>query len=167
MAWCVHLNPRVACLEVPEHRSQAGDQSRGLSKMRFLLAVVVVLVGISVSGLAQQNNTFKAKHPAPEKAPKASVPMGKTAGPATASAANAKNLQAVEHETAKTTATSGIAGRPSGSAGKKTAPALKPVKEKPNPPINFSGTGGGKSAGTTNPGSNSHKGRVRQKHAHQ
>jgi len=167
MAWCVHLNPRVACLEVPEHRSQAGDQSRGLSKMRFLLAVVVVLVGISVSGLAQQNNTFKAKHPAPEKAPKASVPMGKTAGPATASAANAKNLQAVEHETAKTTATSGIAGRPSGSAGKKTAPALKPVKEKPNPPINFSGRGGGKSAGTASPGSSSRTGRVRQKHAHQ
>jgi len=135
--------------------------------MRFSLPVLVVLAGISVSGLAQQNNTFKVKHPAPEKAPKASVPMGKTAGPATASAANAKNLQAIEHQTAKTTATSGAAGKPSGSAVKKTAPALKPVKEKPNPPINFSGTGGGKSAGTASPGSNPRKGRVRQKHAHQ
>ena len=128
--------------------------------MRFSLAVAVVLVGISVSGLAQQNNTFKVKHSAPEKAPKASVPIGKTTGPTTASAANAKNLQALEHQTAKTTA-------PSQSAGKKTAPALKPVKDKPNPPINFGGTGGGKSAGTTNPGSNSRKGRVRQKHARQ
>jgi hypothetical protein len=141
--------------------------------MRFSLAVVVVFVGIGVSGLAQQNNTFKVKHPAPEKAPKASVPMGKTAAPATASAANAKNLQAVEHETAKTTASSGSAGKPSGSAGKpsgsagKKPPALKPVKDKPNPPINFAGTGGGKSAGTTNPGSNSHKGRLRQKHTRQ
>jgi len=165
MARCVHLNPKLGVSKFLSMGLQVGDQSRGSSKMRFSLAVVVVLVGISVSGLAQQNNTFKVKHSAPEKAPKASVPMGKTAGPATASAANAKNLQAVEHDTAKTTATSGAAGKPSGSAGKKTAPALKPVKEKPNPPINFSGTGGGKSAGTTSPGSNSHKGRVRQKHA--
>ena len=128
--------------------------------MRFPLVVAVVLVSISVSGLAQQNNTLKVKHSAPEKAPKTGVPISKTAGPTTASAANARNLQALEHQTAKTTA-------PSQSAGKKTAPALKPVKDKPNPPINFGGTGGGKSAGTSNPGSNSHKGRVRQKHAHQ
>jgi len=134
--------------------------------MRFSLAVVVVFVGIGVSGLAQQNNTFKVKHSTPEKAPKASAPMGKTAGPATPSSANAKNLQAIEHQTAKTTASSGSAGKPSGSAGKKP-PALKPVKDKPNPPINFSGTGSGKSAGTANPGSNSHKGRVRQKHTRQ
>jgi len=125
--------------------------------MRFSLAVTAVLVGISVSSLAQQSNTFKVKHSVPEKASKPSEPMGKTTGPTTASAANAKHLQALEHQTAKTTA-------PSGSAGKKTAPALKPVKDKPNPPINFGGTGGGKSAGTTNPGANSPKARVRQKH---
>ena len=154
MARCVHLK-----IGVSKFRSlglRAGDQE----KMRFSLAVVVVLVGISVSGLAQQDNTFKVKHSVPEKASKPSVPMGKTAGPTSASAANAKNLQAIEHQTAKTTA-------PSGSAGKKTAPALKPVKDKPNPPINFSATGGGKSAGTTNHGSNSHSGRVRQKHTRQ
>jgi len=127
--------------------------------MRFSLAVTVVLAGISISGLAQQSNTFKVKHSAPEKASKPSAPVGKTAG-TTASAANAKNLQALEHQTARTTA-------PSASPGKKTAPALKPVKDKPNPPINFSGTGGGKSAGTTNHGSNSHSGRVRQKHTRQ
>jgi len=139
----------------------------GSSKMRFSLAVVVVLAGIGVSGLAQQDSTFKVKHSAPEKAPKATVPVGKTPGPATASAANARNLQAIEHETGKTTATSGTAGKPSGSAGKKTVPALKPVTEKPNPPIDFSGTGGKKSAGTASPASNPLKGRLRQKDARQ
>jgi hypothetical protein len=121
-------------------------------------------VGISVSGLAQQNNTFKVKpsHSA-EKAPKTSVPIGKTAGPATASAANSKDLQTLEHQTVKSSA-------PSRSAGKRTpgtASALKPVRDKPNPPINFGGTGGGKSAGMANQGANPYKGRLRQKHVHQ
>ena len=154
MAGCVHLNNKW--LEVPERR--IGD-----SKMRFPLAIAVALVGISVSALAQQNSTFKVKHSAPEKAPKKSAPIGKTAAtPATASAANAKDLQNLEHQTAKASA-------PSRSAGKKTpgtASALKPVKDKPNPPINF-GKGGGKSAGTTNQGTNPYKGRLRQKHSHQ
>ena len=148
MARCVHL--KIGVSRFPE----LGIAGRGSRKMRFSLAVTVVLVGISVSGLAQQDNTFKVKHSAPEKASKPSAPVGKTAG-TTASAANAKNLQALEHQTARTTAP---------SAGKKTAPALKPVKDKPNPPINFGGTGGGKSAGTTNPGSKSNRTRVRQKH---
>ena len=153
MARCVHL--KIGVSRFPE----LGIAGRGSRKMRFSLAVTVVLAGISISGLAQQSNTFKVKHSAPEKASKPSAPVGKTAG-TTASAANAKNLQALEHQTARTTA-------PSASPGKKTAPALKPVKDKPNPPINFSGTGGGKSAGTTNHGSNSHSGRVRQKHTRQ
>lgn len=132
--------------------------------MKFSLAVAVVLVGISVSGLAQQNNALKVKRSAPEKAPR-SVPMptAKAGGATTASAANAKNLQAIEHQTAQTSA-------PSRSAGKKTpgtAAALKPVKDKPTPPINFNGTGSGKSAGTTTQAVNPYKGRLKQKHAHQ
>jgi hypothetical protein len=130
--------------------------------MRFSLAVAVVLVGISVGGLAQQNNTFKVKRSAPEKALK-SAPIGKTAGPATGTAANSKELQTLEHQTAKASA-------PSRSAGKRTpgtASALKPVKDKPNPPINFGGTGGGKSAGSTKQGSNPYAGRLKQKGAHQ
>src|SRR5216684_2111277 len=64
------------------------------------------------------------------------------------------------------------ASAPSRSAGKRTpgmAPALKPAKEKdkPNPPINFHGTGGSKSPGMTNQGTNPYKGRLRQKHSHQ
>ena len=133
--------------------------------MRFSLAVAAALVGISVSGWAQQNNTFKVKPSHAEKAPKKSapVPIGKTASPATASGANAKDLQALEQQTAKSSA-------PSRSAGKKTprtASALKPVKDKPNPPINFGAAGGGKSAGTTNQGSNPYKGRLKQKHVRQ
>jgi hypothetical protein len=144
--------------------SKFRSRELGTLKMKFWLAVAVVLVGISVSGLAQQNNTFRVKHSAPEKATKKSAPIGKTAAsPATASAANAKNLQALEHQTARSSA-------PSRSAGKRTpgtASALKPVKDKPNPPINFGRTGGGKSAGMANQGANPYKGRLRQKHAHQ
>ena len=85
---------------------------------------------------------------------------GSVAGAGTASASNSKDLQAVERETAKTPASSR-------SAGKKTGAALKPVKDKPNPPINFGGNGGAKGPGTVSQGSNPYKGRVKQKHSHQ
>jgi hypothetical protein len=129
--------------------------------MRVSLAVVVVLVGISVSGLAQQKNTFKVKHSAPEKAPKKSAPMSTTASPATASAANSKELQSLEHQSAKGSATS----RPAKKKTPVTSAGLKPLKDKPNQPINFGGTGGGKNAGMTNQGPNPYKGRLRQKHS--
>jgi hypothetical protein len=133
--------------------------------MRFSWAIAVVLVGISVSGWAQQNKAFKVKPSGTAKAPKSSVAVSraKTAGPATGSAANSKDLQTLEHQTAKSSA-------PPRSAAKRTpgtGSALKPVKDRPNPPINFSGTGGGKSAGTTSQGSNPYKGRLKQKHSHQ
>jgi len=131
--------------------------------MRSSLAVAIVLVGIGVSGLAQQSNTVKAKRSAPEKAPKKSAPIGMTATPTTASAANARELQSLERQSAaKGSASSGPAKKrtPGTSAG------LKPVKDKPNPPINFGGTGGGKNAGMTNQGPNPYKGRLRQKHSH-
>ena len=129
--------------------------------MRFSLAVAVVLVGISVSGLAQQNETFKVKRSAPEKAPKKSAPIGTTAGPATASGANSKQLQSLERQSAR-----GYASRSAKKATPGTSAALKPVKDKPNPPINFGGTGGGKNAGMTNQGANPYKGRLRQKRSH-
>jgi hypothetical protein len=131
--------------------------------MRVLLAAAVLLMGISVSGLAQQSGTFKVKRSAPAKEKEkksAPIAVGKTAGPGTASASNSKDLQAVERETAKTPASSR-------TTGKKTGPALKPVKDKPNPPINFGGNGGAKGPGTVTQGSNPYKGRVKQKHSHQ
>jgi hypothetical protein len=157
MAGCVHLKT-----------GGSKFRCKGL-KMKFSFAVAVVLAGISVNGLAQQENTFRVKpsHSA-AKAPKKSAPIGNTAAsPATASAATSKDLQNLEKQTAKSSA-------PSGASGKKTpgtAPALKPAKDKPNPPINFGGTGGGKRAGTTNKGTNQsanpYQGRLRQKNDHQ
>ena len=131
--------------------------------MRFSLAVVVVLAGISVNGLAQQKNTYKVKPSHAAKPAKTIAPIGKTAGPTTASAAASKDLQNLERQTAKSSA-------PPRSAGKRTpraASAVKPVKDKPNPPINFGRTGGSKSPGMTQQSSNPYKGRLRQKHAHQ
>lgn len=143
-------------IEVPEQRITG----QGIKKMRFSLAVAVVLAGISVSGLAQQNNTIKVKPAAPEKPPRSTVPVGKTTGAASSSSANSKDLQTLERQTARS------AG-PSRTAGQKKAPALKPVKDKPNPPINFAGTGGAKTTGTTSQGANPYRGRLKQKHAHQ
>jgi hypothetical protein len=147
---CVHLKDRR--LETPGAYS-----GRGL-KMRFSLAVAIVLAGISVSGLAQE--TFKVKRSAPEKAPRKSAPVGKGASPV-ASNGTSKELQTLERQTAKTSA-------PSRSLGKKTpgtGSGLKPVKDKSNPPINFGGTGGGKGGGTSNQNSNPYKGRLKQKNA--
>ena len=126
--------------------------------MRFSLAVAVVLAGMSVSGLAQQNDTFKIKRSAPEKAPKKSAPIGMTSSSATAAGVNSKQLQSLERQSARVSA-------PSRSSKKGTPAALKPVKDKPNPPINFGGTGG-KNAGMTNQGPNPYKGRLRQKRSH-
>ena len=123
--------------------------------MRFSLAVAVVLVGMSLSGWAQQN-TFKVK-PAPTKAPK-SAPIGKTAASPTASTSASKELQNVERQSAKSPASARSAGPRTGKG-----PALKPARNKPNPPINFNGTGGGKGARTTNHGSNPYKGRLKEK----
>jgi hypothetical protein len=124
--------------------------------------IAVVVVGISVSGLAQQNSAFRVKHSAPEKPPKSTVPIGKTAASAKASTANSRELQALEHQTAK----SSVPPRSAGKRAPGTAPALKSVKDKPNPPINFGGTGGGKSAGSTRRGSDPYAGRLKQKRAH-
>lgn len=127
--------------------------------MRFSLAVVVVLAGISVSSLAQQ--TFKAKHSAPEKASRKSAPVGKTASPV-ATNSTSKDLQNLERQSAKASASSRSAGKRTPGTGS----AVKPVKEKSNPPINFGGSGGGgKSGGTSNQGGNPYKGRLKQKHA--
>lgn len=129
--------------------------------MRFPLAVAVVTLGISVSGLAQHNGTLKVKRSAPEKTTKHSAPMGKTA--ATSSSADARDLQTLEHQTAKTTASPRAVAKKAPAK----ASALKPIKDKPSPPINFGGTGGAKGSRTTSQSSNPYKGRLRQKHAHQ
>src|SRR5271170_7364698 len=102
--------------------------------MRFSLAVAVVMLGVSVGGWAQQNNTFKVKT-THEKPPRSTVPVTKTA--TSPAAANAKAEQSAERQNIKVPK-SGV---------KKTAPALKPVKDKPTPPINFSNSSGSKGTG--------------------
>jgi len=151
MAGCVHLN-----------LGSWKFRSKGLRipKMRCSWAVVVAVVVFSVSGLGQQNRTFKVGPSPDEKVPKSSAPVGKTANSVTASAANARSLENLEHQSARTFGSSRSAGN------KKTAVALKPVKDKPNPPINFGATGGGKKSGTTNQGSNPYAGRLKQKRSH-
>src|ERR1700674_873327 len=93
--------------KVPEH-SKFPRKGLRVLKMRFSLAVAVVLVGISVSGLAQQKNTSnkKVKHSAPEEAPKKSAPIVATGSPATAAGANSKELQSLERQSAKGSARS-------------------------------------------------------------
>jgi hypothetical protein len=120
--------------------------------MRFSWVVAIALVGMSLSGWAQQNNTFKVKHAA-TKTPKR-APVGKATPGATASTSASKNLEKLERQSAK----------PAGTArSAKRAPALKPAKDKRNPPISFGGKGGGRRAGTTKQGSNPYKGRLREK----
>jgi hypothetical protein len=125
--------------------------------MRSWLAIGTLLVGINASGLAQQNGTFKVKPTPPEKPAKQSAPIGKTGSATSASAANAKALKNTEN----------LSGKGLGAAktpAQKPA-TLKPVKDKPNPPINFSGASGGKGTGAAHQGSDPYRGRLRQKHA--
>ncbi len=133
--------------------------------MRFSLVIAVVVVGISASGLAQMsqqtnnNGVLRVKPSPPEKAPRSIAP--KMAKPATSSSANAKDLQTLEHQGGRVAATprSGRTGKPA------KASALKPVKDKPTPPINFTGTNVNKTRPSQ--GSDPFKGRVRQKSYHQ
>src|SRR5208337_856317 len=160
-AWA--LNGRV---RASNKSSSPKFRSRG-SKMRFSLAVAVALASLSVSGLAQQNNTFKVKPSHTEKAPRSSVPINKTGmGPASTSASANKDLKSLEHQTAQASAPI----RPAGRRTPGKAPALRPAKTKSNPPINFNGSGGARHegvAGQASQSSNPYKGRLKQKYAHQ
>lgn len=121
------------------------------------MAAVVVLLGLGVSGMAQQNNnSFKVKHN-PDKAAKKTGAVVPRSGAKATSNANAKDLKNLEHQTAKTSA-------PPRTHAKKSA-QLKPVKDKSNPPMNFGAKGGGKSAGLSKQPSNPYKGRLKQKHS--
>jgi hypothetical protein len=129
------------------------------NKSMRLLAIAALVLGITISGLAQKSNAFKVKS-TPEKAPRQSAPMGKTgASNNTATANNAKNLQAIERANTKVPA----ASRSGHKAAGKNATGLKPVKNQDkNPPINAGG-GSGKGTGLISKGSNPMQGRLKQK----
>jgi hypothetical protein len=149
---------RMQCTsELQKYSIPKGIRQWEFSKMRFSLAVAVAVVGISMSGLAQQSNSqFRVKHvPADKGIKKSTMPAVKTTG--SASSGNSKDLQTLEHQTAK--------GAGSRTQGARKAPALKPVKEKANPPMNFNGGAGGKGTTFARQSSNPYKGRLKQKHS--
>jgi hypothetical protein len=134
--------------------------------MKFSLAAAVVLMGLSVGASAQSStynngSAYKVKRSAPQKPPKSSpvAPVGKSASAGSASSTNAQNLKGIEHQTAKTSTQRSSGKKAPGSS------AIKPVKEKSTPPMNFNGTGA-KSTGTTNRAANPYKGRLKQKSSH-
>ncbi len=127
------------------------------------VAVAVLVAGISLSGMAQEKDAFKVKHYAPDKAAKrTALPIGKSATAGTSAAANSKELQTLERQTAKNSAF-----HPTGTKMSKTV-AVKPIKDKPNPPIKVGGGGnGGNGANLNRQSSNPYKGRLKQKYNHQ
>jgi len=125
----------------------------------WMAAVAVAVASMSISGWAQQNGHLRVKHSAPERvAKKNSAPIAIKSG--NAGNANAKDLQALEHQTAKSSGPRTA----SNQRAAKIAP-LKQTKEKSNPPINL-GSGGGGGGSLSRTSSNPYKGRLKQKYAH-
>jgi hypothetical protein len=122
-------------------------------------------MSISLNGLAQQSSTLKVKHSNPEKL-KQSAPLslGKSNGAGTtASAANAKDLQALEHQSAIKGPSAAAGSKASAQpAGKKSATAPPPLKDKANPPINFGASPTAKNSGLVSKGPDPYKGRLRE-----
>lgn len=129
-------------------------------KTRLLLAIAIGLANIGVSAVAQQGNTFKVKPYHADKAPKSAAPIGNAGTSKAGATATSKDLQALERQAAKPPAPS----RSAVTTKTKTTPALKPVKDQPNPPINFNGKAGvTKTSGTTSQSANPLAGRLKQK----
>jgi hypothetical protein len=129
--------------------------------MKFPWAVAVAMLVISLSGWAQQNNTYNVKNSTPQRK---SATVGRTATP---TGDPSKDLRALERQQAKATASA-----PTTAKNTPGTTALKPVQEKPNHPMNVKGSGEGKiphkSSGLkNNGGKDPYAGRLRQKHAHQ
>lgn len=124
-----------------------------------VLAVAVLTAGLCLSGVAQQNNTFKVKpSPSDKPAKKSSMPVGKSSTVGTSAAANSKDLQTLERQSAHSSAAH--------ATGKPKTAAVKPLKESSSPPIKVGGTNGGGGA-QIHQSANPYKGRLKQKYSHQ
>jgi hypothetical protein len=143
---------------IKEAGTRLGITALGTKEMRFWPAAGLLLVVCAASGLAQQSNTFKVRHSSPpeKSAKKQPVILAKTKGPDSAASANSKDLQSIEHEKVTTS-----------HSGANKTPALKPIKDKPSPPMNFGGTSSTKSSGMTHQNANPYAGRLKQKYSHQ
>jgi len=125
--------------------------------MRFLLTVAV-LAGLTVVGGAQEKpkqfNTKPSKNSKAEAAPKSTAAV-RAPGGATTTSATSKELRGVEKEHTKPVGSAHTPKKAPGSA------ALKPAKERPNPPISFGSGKGGSATNTRHP--DPYKGRLKQK----
>jgi len=125
--------------------------------MRSLLILTALLLTVCASGEAQSNKEFRVKPTSPEvKAGHKAVAADKIAAP---SKATARNLRDLERQSAKTKPI-----RRTQTQTRKQSVALKPQKQRANPPINFGKTQS--KAGGVDQGSNPYKGRLRQKRGH-
>ena len=121
--------------------------------MRFVLAMVAVLVGMSVTGMAQsQPNQFKVKSSKADAEPKSTATVKAPGG--TSSSTTSKELRSVERGAPKTAGAAHPAKAPK-------AAAMKSGKDDKNPPMNFGGKGSGGGAGGKTP--SPYKGRLKQK----
>jgi hypothetical protein len=122
--------------------------------MRHWLILGFVLAVVTATCSAQASPTPRVKHSQAGRTHSAkSVVVGKSP-----SASSSAELQRLEQQSAKVSATPRVKRTP------RTAALLKTEKEKPTPPIRFSGAGNGaKGPGTTNQGTNPYKGRLLQK----
>jgi hypothetical protein len=123
--------------------------------MRHLPFLGFALAVLTATCSAQASPTPRVKRSHADRTNSAkSVVVGKT--PPSSSQADLRRL---EQQSTKVSAPPRIKRTP-GTAG-----LLKAEKQKPAPPIRFSGNGA-KGPGTTNQGTNPYKGRLRQKGAH-
>lgn len=127
---------------------------------------LALALGAASMAFAQKTQTYRPKkstHMEGKSSAKA-TPMVKM--PSATSDAS-KDLRRIEQQSTRTPG--GL--KPVGPKGAGTAPAFKPVKSKPAPPINASVPGGmgtnTKGAGTATQGKNPYRGRLRQKGTHQ
>jgi hypothetical protein len=124
--------------------------------MKSLLSAAVLILALSVSALAQQKEPtfYKGKHSTTEKPAKSTSIAPPMKG--TAESANSRDLNLAEHQTAKAI---GPSHQP-----KPKAPVVKTVKDKPDPPMVFNGTGS-KATGSLTQSANPYRGRLKQKNS--
>lgn len=125
--------------------------------MRHLLILGFALAVLTATCSAQASPTPRAKRSHADRTNSAkSVVVGKT--PPSSSQADLRRL---EQQSAK------VSAPPRAKRTPGTAALLKTEKQKPTPPIHFSGAGNGATGpGTTSQGKNPYKGRLRQKSRH-
>jgi hypothetical protein len=144
-------------MEAIVHQIRSGPIQAGgeFKKMKSLVATAILICGLSLSGFAQKQPAFyKGKKASTEKPAKTSsvAPPMKAAN----QTSSAKDLQLAERQSAKS---AGPTHQP-----KQKAPVVKPVKEKPTPPMVFNGTGS-KATGRLNQSANPYRGRLKQKNS--